>query len=94
MESIRVLSTSNTEANASQVLLFPNPASNKFTITRRGTTALTVVINDMLGKIVYQNTVNSNVLEIENNDRFKSGLYMVKITDDKQGVSYTKLVIR
>ena len=94
MESIRVLSTSGTEANASQVLLFPNPASNKFTITRRGTTALTVVINDMLGKIVYQNTVNSNVLEIENNDRFKSGLYMVKITDDKQGVSYTKLVIR
>ena len=48
----------------------------------------------MLGKVVYKDTMTSNRIDIANNGRFNSGLYIIKVTDDNQRVFHSKLMIR
>ncbi len=88
------LSTSEVKADAFSAKIFPNPANNEFTILLNGVNKANIVINDMLGKVIYQNSINSNRIEIENNGRFKSGLYIIKVVDDNQRVFHAKLMIR
>ncbi len=88
------LSTPEVEADAFSAKIFPNPANNEFTILLNGVNKANIVINDMLGKVIYQNSINSNRIEIENNGRFKSGLYIIKVVDDNQRVFHAKLMIR
>lgn len=88
------LSTPEVKADAFSAKIFPNPANNEFTILLNGVNKANIVINDMLGKVIYQNSINSNRIEIENNGRFKSGLYIIKVVDDNQRVFHAKLMIR
>ncbi|WP_298878664.1 Ig-like domain-containing protein [uncultured Polaribacter sp.] len=88
------LSAPEVEANAFSAKVFPNPANNQFTVLLNGVNKATIVINDMLGQIIYKNTINSNRIDIDNNGRFKSGLYLIKIVDDNQRVFHSKLIIR
>ncbi|SFD27765.1 BNR-4 repeat-containing protein [Algibacter pectinivorans] len=88
------LSTTKSESNMFSARVFPNPAKNQFTILLNGVNKATVVINDMLGKVIFQNKVNnSNRIYIENNGRFKTGLYLIKVIDDKKRVFYSKLIV-
>lgn len=93
VESTSILSVQDFDINAFSAKVFPNPASQNFTVLLNGTNKATIVINDMLGKVVYQNTMDSNKIEIQNNGRFKSGLYLLKVIDDNQRVFHSKLVI-
>ena len=93
VESTSILSVQDFDINAFSAKVFPNPASQNFTVLLNGTNKATIVINDMLGKVVYQNTMDSNKIEIQNNGRFKSGLYLLKVIDDSQRVFHSKLVI-
>ncbi len=93
VESI-TLSTPEVEVNAFSAKIFPNPANNEFTILLNGVNKANIVINDILGKTVYQNTINSNRIDIDNDGRFTSGLYLIKIIDDNQRVFHAKLMIR
>ncbi len=88
------LSVNENQLTIASVKVYPNPANGNFNIVLNGFSNADVVINDMLGKEVYRNIINSNRLEVENNNRFKSGLYLIKVTDDYQKVYYTKLVVR
>lgn len=88
------LSTPEVKADAFSAKIFPNPANNEFTILLNGVNKANIVINDMLGKTVYQNTINSNRIDIDSDGRFTSGLYLIKIIDDNQRVFHTKLMIR
>lgn len=88
------LSTNDFDANPFSAKVFPNPANSEFTILLNGVNKANVVINDMLGKVIYQNTINSNRIDIKNNGRFKSGLYLIKVIDDNQSVFHTKLIIK
>ena len=88
------LSIEEQQRNQSSVKIYPNPANGNFNIVLNGFNNADVVINDMLGKEVYRNIINSNRLEVEINNRFKSGLYIIKVTDDYQKVYHTKLVVR
>jgi len=93
VESTSILSVQDFDINAFSAKVFPNPASQNFTVLLNGTNKATIVINDMLGKVVYQNTMDSNKIEIQNNGRFKSGLYLLKVIDDNQRVFHSKLII-
>ena len=88
------LSTPKLESNPFLARIFPNPATNSFTVLLNDTNKANVIINDMLGKVIYQNAMHSNRIEIENNGRFKSGLYIIKVVDDNQRIFRSKLIIR
>ena len=88
------LSTPEVETNSFSAKIFPNPAKNKFTILLNNVNKANIIISDMLGKIIYQNTINSDRIDIENNGRFKSGVYLIKVIDNHQRVFHSKLMIR
>ncbi|GAA4950225.1 hypothetical protein GCM10023314_24460 [Algibacter agarivorans] len=88
------LSIDDKELASYAVKVYPNPANGNFNIVLDGFYKAEIVINDMLGKVVYKNTMNTNRMEVQNNSRFKSGLYLIKIIDDNQRVFHAKLIIR
>ncbi|MBC2844685.1 BNR-4 repeat-containing protein [Winogradskyella flava] len=88
------LSTPEVEADVFSAKIFPNPAEDAFTIQLNSVNKANVIIYNMLGKIVYQDTMDSDKINIENNGQFKSGLYLIKVVDDNQRVFHTKLMIR
>ncbi|KAA5824825.1 T9SS type A sorting domain-containing protein [Algibacter amylolyticus] len=88
------LSTSKVETDSFSAKVFPNPANHQFTILFNGVNKANIIINDMLGKVILQNRINSNRMDIENNGRFKSGLYLITVIDDNQRVFRSKLIIK
>ncbi|WP_282135221.1 BNR-4 repeat-containing protein [Seonamhaeicola maritimus] len=88
------LSTNDVESNLSTIKVYPNPAYNKFTIAFTGFNNASVAIYNILGKPVYTSTTNKNSLEIFNDNRFTSGIYLIKVIDEYQRVYHTKLVVK
>ena len=87
------LSNEEFEDNSFLAKIYPNPTKDEFTILLNNATNANIVIYNMLGKIVYKDTMTSNRIDIKNNGRFNSGLYLIKITDDNQRVFHSKLMI-
>ncbi|MFD2727653.1 T9SS type A sorting domain-containing protein [Hyunsoonleella rubra] len=88
------LSIDDNVLTSNAVMVYPNPSSGSFNIVLDGFHSANVTINDMLGKVVYKTTMNSNRIEVQNNSRFKSGLYLIKVVDEYQRVFHKKLVIK
>ncbi|WP_152603837.1 BNR-4 repeat-containing protein [Jejuia pallidilutea] len=86
---------SKSENNNESVLIYPNPATNGFTITLRGFDKANVIISNLLGKIVYNKNMTSNRLNITRDNRFAAGMYLVKvISNNNQAIYNSKLVIK
>lgn len=68
------------EIDKSQLLLYPNPAENNFTISGITKTA-TIEILDMLGNRIYysENVSSSDVIHVEN---LSSGHYVVRVSEN------------
>ncbi|MWW23188.1 Ig-like domain-containing protein [Algibacter lectus] len=79
---------------SSSLKVYPNPARNKFILVLSGFNSATVTIYDILGKPVYKSSTNSNRLEIENQGRFKKGVYFIEVLDVYQRINRTKLVVK
>jgi len=55
----------------------------------------TILIYNLLGKIVHSEKVNTEFIEIKNQKRFETGVYMVKVVSKETNkVYHTKLVIQ
>lgn len=87
------LSLEKNQLVTSGVKVFPNPARDRFTLKFSGLGKVKVTLYDILGKIVYSKTTNSDTLEIENNGTFQSGVYLIKVLNDAQKNYFSKLVI-
>ena len=90
----QILSTEDFEDNSLLAKIYPNPAKDEFTILLNDETNANIVIYNLLGKIVYEGNMTTNRIDIANNSRFNSGLYLIKITGDNQRVFHSKLMIR
>ncbi len=77
----------------SSVKIYPNPANNNFKLVFNNLNQVNVKMYNLFGKLVYQTSTTKKSVEIDNNGKFSSGLYFVKITDDNQKVHHTKLII-
>jgi hypothetical protein len=74
------------------VNIFPNPATDEFTINISGAEAGTIVISDVLGRIVYSNNLSSSFQCFKVGGEFSPGTYIVKIfsTNDSRIVKVVK----
>jgi hypothetical protein len=72
-----------------QILIYPNPASGTFKITGLPSEPLNLDIYNMLGEKVYS-TISSHETQKVDLSKSAKGLYMVNITDGKNG--FTKKV--
>ena len=84
----------NSDLRVSSLKIYPNPAKDSFTIGFENQNNAKVLIYDILGKVVYQNSTNTGNIEVENNGRLTSGIYLIKAIADGNKVYYTKLIIK
>lgn len=85
------LSTDDVQINSIKV--FPNPASESFTISFKGATNASVIIYNILGETIYKEVTSNQTITINNHDRFKPGVYLIRIVGDYHKVLNTKLII-
>jgi hypothetical protein len=80
--------------NNKKILIFPNPTSGKFTITSNSNEAITnIIISDVTGRVVYENSFGSNVYDTENDFSYlQPNTYFVKI-NTTNNIYNTKMVI-
>ncbi|WP_299057332.1 T9SS type A sorting domain-containing protein [uncultured Polaribacter sp.] len=87
------LSIDENQVTLSSIKTYPNPAKNNFKIQLNNIENATIGIYDVLGKKVYQKTNVKESIEIINNNRFKAGIYLIKVIDNNQKVYFKKLII-
>ena len=87
------LSIENNELRTTSIKVYPNPASNEFTISLNNSINADVKIYNMLGKVVYKGATTNGKIEIKNNEHLTSGLYIVSATTDDNKTVQTKLII-
>ena len=70
-------------ANLSDVVVYPNPATTEVTFEFTSANENTnVQIFDLLGNLVYNNTYSKNIVNV-NTSNFTNGVYIYKLTSDK-----------
>lgn len=75
------------------IAVYPNPAKSGFTISLNGFNKAEVIITNLLGKVIYRNVVSGNYVNINRNNRFTSGMYLIKVISANQTLYNTKLII-
>ncbi len=75
--------------NDSEIVLFPNPSPNKFTISSKQSLE-TITVTDVLGRVVYHSTPKSNKQEVALET---SGIFFVTITSEAKQYAI-KVVVR
>ncbi|MGB5943979.1 MAG: T9SS type A sorting domain-containing protein, partial [Leeuwenhoekiella sp.] len=84
-----------TEDTSQEFAVYPNPSSNGvFTISVNGAKSLNVSLFNMLGAQIYNVKVNGDRLKTAPNIKLNTGVYFVKVLDEKN-IMYTKrLMVR
>lgn len=89
------LSISEAVLNTSSIKVYPNPADNKFTIAFQNITGVKdIEIYNILGKLVYKNSTNRDVINVAQNNNLPSGIYLVRAKANDNSVYNSKLVIK
>lgn len=73
--------------------VFPNPATDAFNINIGGMKKADITISDLLGKTIYQTTTENNI-ELSKGQMFKSGMYIIRATDEFNKTYTTKLIVK
>jgi hypothetical protein len=73
-----------------QVLIYPNPASEKIKIQTTGFTISQLTIYDVYGKPVFHEENNRDLLDVS---FFPPGVYMVQLTSDKGKIIIRKILV-
>ena len=93
-KAVGTLSTNNFNIASPSVVIYPNPANTKFTISFKNLINADIIIYNTLGKTVYKGSALNGKLKITNNRQFVQGVYMVKATTSSNKVYHSKLIIR
>jgi hypothetical protein len=83
-----------TEAVQKAINVFPNPATDRFSLKLNGIANAQVMITDLLGKVIYNKAVTNSHLELRKGNTFTSGLYLIAVTDEFQNTYHTKLILK
>ncbi len=89
-------------ANKETYTVYPNPFANNLSINfhylKAKSAPIYIVIYNILGEVVYERSITSInkmldfSIELEETDRLKSGIYFIKIIQNNEIVSKTKIV--
>ncbi|GAA3510857.1 hypothetical protein GCM10022393_25610 [Aquimarina addita] len=91
-DNSNTLSITNTNSTNNNILVYPNPSSDIITInSEEGLTPSLYSLYDIQGKMIETHTINSNstVLNLE---KYTSGIYILKITQNNQKIESFKII--
>lgn len=90
-----LLSIDEKDKNSSAIKVYPNPATDSFTISFEKLKNVRIAIYDTRGKLVYETTTNKNSIQIDRSNYFTPGIYLIQVLTGGQKTVYnTKLVIK
>lgn len=87
------LSVPDNLVKSTSINLFPNPTKGEFTIEFTGFDNAKIIIYDVLGKSLYSKNISNNRIQINNDTKFKPGIYLVKVIDEFRNTYFKKLII-
>jgi hypothetical protein len=87
------LSIDDEEMLTSSIKVYPNPAKENFTIELSNLNSSKVEIFNLIGKLIFTKEVNEKKIQINNYNRFKQGVYFVKVTTKNNNKVYRKKLI-
>ncbi len=90
----QTLSTTDQNLEIAGITVYPNPTNGDFTLEFGKLKNVKIEIYSILGKKVYENETQTSNLNVENNQRFTSGVYLIKAVADGNTTYHTKLVIK
>jgi len=70
---------------------YPNPTTGKFTINNESKTIQTIIVHDIMGKLIHEQ--RTNVTQINVNIDVESGIYLLSL-ETKEGMFYKKIIIQ
>lgn len=88
-----VLGIKDTKNEEVSMSLYPNPASSILNITAQGLEGYEVKMTDVLGKVVYNESVAGASKKVDVSD-FKTGVYMVTITEKGTAIQTRRIVVK
>tara|TARA_B100000809_G_C14834531_1_gene422338 strand:+ start:266 stop:631 length:366 start_codon:yes stop_codon:yes gene_type:complete len=82
-----------TEIGFSEISIYPNPFSQKITLTilKNNSFIKSISIYDLNGKLVLEKEYNSNTINV-NLNQYNNGIYFVKIIDNNGNVTAQKII--
>ncbi len=89
-----VLSVDDVVNGTKSVEVFPNPVSSVLNVNLNGLETATVVIRDVLGKIVYTTKTTESNLKLQTQGLLNTGLYFVIVTDENNKAYFNKLIVK
>ena len=87
------LSVSDNVLNTASLSVYPNPTKGNFKIKLNNIENASITIYNILGKMIYQKSNVKESLEIRNNNRFETGVYLIKVIDNNKKVYNNRLII-
>lgn len=81
-------------SEALEFKIYPNPASDQFTIDLRGLGKSSVYIYDINGALVLQESAAEALLQLSKGESFKAGIYLVNVVDQFNQHHKQKLIIK
>lgn len=95
---IRVGSAKSFQQNKSVleegISIYPNPVSSDFNISLNGIDSANIIITNVLGKVVYDNTVNTKNIKLSKSNGFVSGIYILRAVDNKGNTHTQKFIVK
>jgi hypothetical protein len=90
---VATLGTNSFENN--QFIIYPNPTNDFVTITSSNyNTIKSIIIYDMLGKVIISKDCNDSVIQTINTSELNSGIYLIDIVSKDNARTTKKLIIR
>ncbi|WP_299059542.1 T9SS type A sorting domain-containing protein [uncultured Polaribacter sp.] len=84
----------NQEFQQSSLNLYPNPTNNQFTIAINNLDYADIQIYNVLGKAVFSKIIKGGAININTDDKFTSGVYLVKVISKENKVYHKKIMIK
>lgn len=81
------------EIGFTEILIYPNPFSQKITLTilKNNTVIKSISIYNLNGKLVHKEEYNSNTINV-NLNQYNNGIYFVRIIDNNGNVTVQKII--
>jgi len=93
-QEIDLASGISTLPATANIALYPNPANDQLFLSHTLPNGYTFNIKDLLGRTIYTQTIDSDLVKIDLTDKMTNGLYLVEISNGVEMGVYKVLVIR
>lgn len=85
---------SNVDVVFPSVSVYPNPVNENLNISIKGLSKANITISNILGKLFFKQTTTNSDVKIPIDNKFKQGVYFVKVIGDDGNIFKNKFIVK